>query len=359
VVAAAAGAAGTAWFWDEPAGELPAIARIAATGSAPPPAVPVRIESRDPQAGPAQVSTELALPATESPLDTAALPPELANFVKTRSAAYLALSAGVPLPASSSIPADPQLWKGLADALASDPAAAVELLTWLSAQRQQPSVYLALAAFWGELVALEVLPANAVDALQVAGIQIEGMAPPASRESIVALASLRIIPALMLQDFQERVRTVPGLYADLVAMVALADDASQARSLLALGGAEVPWAVITAAPGTVSFGRQAAIDSIANQADAQSIDGLLAYAKASGSELTLLAAVPWAQRQLSGERLARLEQLAQAGAFQGEGFGLLCALLANAEDREGAAEVAGRLGVPLPATPSPLIRRGF
>jgi len=354
----AVGAAGTVWFGDEPAGELPARARIAVAGSAPLPAVPVGIETQDLRVEPAQVSTGPERPATESPLDSNALPPELANFVKTRSAAYLALSPGVPLPASSSIPADPQLWKGLANALASDPAAAVELLTWLSAQRQQPGVYLALAAFWGELIALEVLPANTADAAQVAGIHIEGIVPSASREAIAAMANLRIIPAPILQDFQERVRTTPGLYADLVAMVALADDASQARSLLALGGSEVPWAVITSARETASFGRQAAIDFIANQADAQSIDGLVAYAKSGSTELALLAAVPWAQRQLSGERLARLEQLARAGAFQGEGFGLLIALLTNAEDREGAAEVAGRLGVPLSAPSGPQIRRG-
>lgn len=358
VAAAAAVAAAfltAAWLPKELPGDLPGKRKtIAVAGDA---AALRQVDSDDPLHDLAEFAPEIEKPATAVAIDTSALPLELANFFKSRSAAHLMLTPGVPLPSSSSIPANPQLWKQLAGALAADPIAATEVLSWLSAQRQE-SAYIALAAFWGELSAHDVVPVGLLDGAQAIGTQIGAIPLPVPGEAVAMLAGLDFIPGPVLQDFQKRIRRAQGVYSDLVAMAAESADAKQAAALLALGGGDTPWDVLFTSRETTQFGKSAAVDVIAEQPDAVSIDRLLAYAQAREPELAVLVGAQWAQRQLSGERLIHLEELARAGAFQGANFRLLTTLLANAEDRDAAADVAGRLGVSLPAFSRTMNRPG-
>lgn len=283
--------------------------------------------------------------------DLSGLPELLVGFYRSRHRAYL-FGAGGAQQAPSGISASVQPWKRFADALRDDPVAVRETLKWMGAQ-SRPEAYIALSAFWGSLVEQGAAPELDDDELHALKSALAGWPLPSTPGELAALSQLQTIPQAVLLDFRQRLAAWPDASASLLAAIHASQNAEHAKTLVALADEGTIWRAALSDPrGGTGPGRQVAIDTVVNQPDAQWIDRLLAYASSSPSDLLNEAAAEWARRQLSGDRLAFLEERARAGAFTGTAERLLPLLLANAEDRNGAAEVAARLGVPLARTPS-------
>jgi hypothetical protein len=290
------------------------------------------------------------------------LPPELVQFLLGLAPEYLQQSSGVYGPASSTIASDPALWRQVATQLADEPAATVEVLRWLASQKQQPGAYVAIAVLGGEAIRLGALEAAGGDFLRAwpaMAAAIGGVAFQPSKADLAALGSLEFIPQAVLTDIQARLQRGSPAYGDLLSAVAQAPDKAVATSLLALGGAAAAWDAAFAAADTP--GRRTAAEVATGLPDVAVIDQLLQRMSMQDGGLSgqqsqarsLELAAQWAQQQLSGDRLSRVEALMLQGAFQGPGYALLVTLLSNAEDREGALEVAGQAGIVLGPTRNP------
>ena len=302
-------------------------------------------------------SSDTSAPTSQKPISLDGLPPELVHFLVGLAPEYLQKSSGVYGPASSPITSNPALWRQVAARLAGEPAATGEVLRWLVSQQHQPGAYVALAVVWGEAIRLGTVEAEGGGPrLEAVAAAVAGMAFQPSRADLAVLGSLGIIPQAVLADFQARLQRGGPAYADLLSAVAQAPDTAVATSLLALGGAAAAWdAAFAPGDSPNSPGRQAAVDLATSSPDVAVVDQLLQrVSMQDGGQVaqqsqarSLDLAAQWAQRQLSGERLSRVEALMREGAFQGPGYALLVTLLNNAEDREAALGVAGQAGIAL------------
>ncbi|MFZ6781256.1 hypothetical protein ACO0LD_30845 [Undibacterium sp. Ji83W] len=268
----------------------------------------------------------------------------LEAYLISRDPTYLFTHAGTALQASEELPYNPKSWMVLAKK--SDEETAVQIIRWLLNQ-SQPSSTNALAAYWGNCIALGFQPSLTDGEINAIQIKLNSALSPLDTELMIEFASNNSIPAPFLSDFRDRILKDKDLSESISRMIENEPDIDRVRSLISLGDIDFQWKVATSnLIKNSSSAKAAASEVLLGQPSEQWITMLMKYADKSIPEFSASLATEWAQRQLNGNRLTGLEELLNSQKLTSVQLNLATILLQNAEDRESARAIAERNGIP-------------